>query len=105
MTQLNPQQLENGVRLAFEDTTNRYYGDYHRVKIEVRIRLAENGYERAYDFKALEKMAVPGAEVDAVRQQLLENFRQQLLPYLARPDFAQRFLATQRRQGLRLLRN
>ncbi|WP_282754678.1 hypothetical protein [Desulfuromonas thiophila] len=95
------QQLENGLQLEFEDLSNRYYGDYHRVCISIYCRLAEDDYQERYLFTSLEKMAVAGGELAAVKQQLMEQFDQRQRSYLARPDFPRRFLAARRLAGAR----
>lgn len=95
------QQLENGLQLEFEDLSNRYYGDYHRVCISIYCRLAEDGHQERYLFTSLEKMAVAGGELAAVKQQLMEQFDQRQRSYLARPDFPRRFLAARRLAGAR----
>jgi len=33
-------ELANGVRVEFVDGSNRYFGDYHRLRIEVHCRVA-----------------------------------------------------------------
>ena len=109
---LRHEQLENGLALDFFDRSNRYFGDYHKVRIEVRIRLPLHGglFRDAADAAAelaraksrfgaelvevrnLERMGVPGAEVAAVRSALIEGFLRTGGSYLQRDDYPLRLL-------------
>jgi hypothetical protein len=101
--------LENGLNVAFVDVSNRYYGDYHRVRVEVRCSLPLRpelfadavGLERARALwgetfgwvRPLDKMGVCGAEVNAVAAELVEGFVASAYPYLSQPQFPARLLA------------
>lgn len=95
------ERLANGVDVAFIDLSNRYFGDYHRVCIEVQIAApgpsgshgTTAGQQRLATVKRLERMAVAGAEVATVRQRLVDDFWRHAGRYLAHPDFPAR-LAT-----------
>lgn len=106
------EKLENGASVEFSDRSNRYYGDYHRVRIEVRyaVKLMPEHFTDAPDPLAeceklrlllgpevvytnvLEKMGVAGGEVESVRQGLIGNFVKTVLHYLNRPDFAPKLI-------------
>jgi len=95
--------------------SNRYYGDFHRVRLEVRCavpidaelfageaaaadRLAEAHRLLAgsVDYvRALERMGVAGSEVEAVRDELVHQFLQTAGPYLSRSDFPRRFVVAE----------
>lgn len=83
------------------DHSQVYFGDYYRVRLEARCEIplslhpehSGDAGEVAVYSRSLEKMAVPSAEVDAVRMSLLAEFRQNSLPYLAAPDFPAKFVA------------
>lgn len=102
MTSLEPLILDNGLRLEFSDQSNRYFGDYHRVLIEVSIAfdLPEDddgsGYwEQARTLlgpkltlnRTLERMAVASADVEQVRDQLVTDFLRHAGDYLSRPEY------------------
>ncbi len=106
-------QLKNGLLVEFRDFSNRYYGDYHRVRVEVRCRcLLAEGYFAGSDdpqgdlrkvkeqlgaelsfVRNLEKMGVAGDAVAATRQGLIESFIQSTFPYLESPNFPVRLIA------------
>jgi hypothetical protein len=111
-------ELPNRLLLRVEDQSNRYFGDYHRVRLVIRCLVpvrAEHfsasqdpiaaadaaaallGKEVIYE-KALERMGVVGSEVETTRQLLLEQFVQTNQPYLARDDFPARFIALKLRE-------
>lgn len=117
-------RLENGLTIEFSDRSNRYFGDYHRVCVEVRCRVALGpeafagsadpaaeqqaaravlGSEVAFS-RTLEKMGVAGEAVEQTREALIDSFIRSALSYLSAPAFPGRFIAGElerRRQGRR----
>lgn len=121
---IRTESLSNGVRVAFHDRSNRYFGDYHRVCVEVRCCLpltpplfagaadppAECRQARAVlgeeacHVRILERMGVAGDEVERVRQEIIDGFIRSTLPYLQSPNFPARLIAVElarHRQGRR----
>ena len=100
-------RLENDLTVEFFDSSNRYFGDFYRVCIEVKIaiplhamRLSQDQAKAAAKLKSplcfirrLERMGVAGADVQAVKDLLIQSFLASCDSYLNAPDFAQRFLA------------
>lgn len=104
--------LANGLWLEFLDRTLRYFGDYHRVRLvafcdillteelfshmedpNAALREAERLLGKSYRFeRTLERMGVPGADVDRVRQELRQGFLQTSSGYFARGDFPARMV-------------
>jgi hypothetical protein len=100
--------LTNGLHLRFYDQTNRYFGDYHRVRIVVEIELTLNnellddpelltaGKKRfgavLTTNKVLERMGVPGNRVDSLRAELVASYQTEVQSYLSRPEVPQRLL-------------
>jgi hypothetical protein len=100
--------LANGLHLRFYDQSNRYFGDYHRVRIVVEIELALDnallddqelltaGKKRfgaaLTTSKVLERMGVPGARVDELRAELVASYQQEVQSYLGRPEAPLRLL-------------
>lgn len=101
--------LPNGLRIAFYDETNRYFGDYHRVCLRVVITcdpVAAQAAAPAGDYfwseaaavldgplrveKKLERMGVAGADVAATLNILLTEFSNVADDYMARPDYPKR---------------
>ena len=97
--------LANGVTLQFFDQSNRYFGDYHRVKIVVSGTIVVDGryfpltngttLETAIKClgesftveRSLEAMGVPSSAVESKRNGLIETFVETTMPYMARSDF------------------
>lgn len=90
--------LENGLVIHFYDQSNRYFGDFHRVCIKVSIALSQD-LEISVDLsetgcfeRTLEKMGVPSADLDTVRNALIDAFLTTSRAYLERPDFPEQLL-------------
>ena len=118
MTVICQHDLPNRIKLIIEDQSNRYFGDYHRVKLLSRCPIcvaAEYfsaspdphaaaqaaqrilGQEVLYE-KSLERMGVPSHELERTKQELLDQFLQINQSYLARDDFPARFIAMKLRE-------
>jgi hypothetical protein len=89
---IKSERLDSGIQIDFIDVTNRYYGDYHRVYIEVKLRFASEEYAQSHKFQILERMGVSGADVESVQQQLLNSFCQGTMKYMVSDNFENRFL-------------
>lgn len=91
--QIAPVELCNGLVIRFEDQTNRYFGDFHRICVQVRIELP-TGIDRkqACLLKNLEKMAVPSSGVTEQRNALIESFLKASRDYLETDEAPQRLL-------------
>jgi hypothetical protein len=103
--------LGGGITARLCDATRHYFGGYYHVRIEVSavVPLSESSFAGPEEYRAahrllgerirfhrvLEKMAVPGSGISAVRQVLLEAFATNVLPYLSRPDFPERFMRSE----------
>ena len=102
------ERLVNDLTLRFHDQTNRYFGDYHRVRIVVEIELGFDSSflpdqdlltagiarfgEQLIIRKVLERMGVPGALVEEVRAKLVASYRHEIEHYLCRPEVPLRLL-------------
>jgi hypothetical protein len=103
--------LDSGLVIELDDQTSHYFGGYFHVRIQVRcaVELKQEYFASAEEYvaaaglmgnaalfeRSLEKMAVPEAEVGAVRDQLISAFRENANSYMASPDFAARFLKSE----------
>lgn len=105
--------LTNGLRLELYDFSNRYFGDYHRVCIEVRTSLpldapALADFEPSLLIKAralfgatltvmrtVERMGVAGALVEAVKAEIIAGLLHEAQNYLSRPDYPGRLLSAE----------
>lgn len=95
MTPFRSERLANGLSVDFFDRTVRYFGDYHRVRVEVRIAAADPASASWSELKTLERMGVAGAEVTVVRDRLADDYWRHAARYLAHPDFITRAAARQ----------
>ena len=91
--------LDNGLVLSFDDHSNRYFGDYHRICIEVLVSLPQGASSdqdcsagRTYTLRTLTKMGVPTAALGDERVSLVEDFLATSRGYLEKPDFPQQLL-------------
>jgi hypothetical protein len=112
---LRTDHLANGVCVDFIDGSNRYFGDYHRLKIEIRCRIAITpqlfvdsvspcaeaarvrsrlGDEIRW-VRHLERMGVAGGDLDRIRTEMIESFVKSSFSYLQSPQFSSRFVANE----------
>ncbi len=102
----------DGFSLYFYDRSNRYYGDYHRIRVVVHMEIplrreffaGESDPDRALSRarrwlgdvvrfeKSLERMGVPGSQVTVVRDELVASFLATAGGYLGKSDFPARFV-------------
>lgn len=102
--------LPNGLELELFDQSNRYFGDYHRVRILLRCRVEIRpewlrdlpsdvapkqacsllGEALVYE-RHLERMGVATAELERIKEQLIDGFLTVGGSYLGAPDFPRRF--------------
>lgn len=99
--------LADGVTVLIRDVSRHYFGGYYHVRLQVAadVPLRADWFETPLEYdnalgclgrsvrfsRTLEKMAVPQAEMEAVRNALLDSFEANLLGYLSRPDFPRSF--------------
>lgn len=95
--------LENGLTVNVFDKTQRYFGDYHHVRLEIVCEVPVPEDDPAVSFGArscrytcdLRRMGVPSADVPAVIEELLSGFSATTLAYLSSPSFPERFVRAQ----------
>lgn len=89
--------------LEFWDHSNRYFGDYHRVLIEVDalIQGADRTVRLRYQ-RPLRRMGVCSVATVRTAEILIEQFLMTAVPYMAQVGFAQKILSSLRRPGQRL---
>ena len=109
--------LADGLTATLCDTTRHYFGGYFhvRIRVSVPVELRQEMFADEAEFRdaqlrlgqqvefsrVLEKMAVPREEIEAVRQQLLKSFDDNVLPYMSRDGFAAGFLRSEYRDKLK----
>lgn len=117
MSEQMPQReytLANGLSVTVTDVSRHYYGGYWQVALEASCLV---GLETAFFdcsetaeaarrllgdavpfVRRLERMAVHGEELDAVREELLQRIERHLLGFLAHERFPERFIQTEFQQ-------
>ena len=100
MTPFRIERLANGIVLSCFDRSNRYFGDYNRVCVEIRMTVPTEA-EPLELVRQLERMAVPGARVAAVRDKLVEDFLANAGRYLVHADYPRRLAAESGKSGRR----
>ena len=108
-TTMKHECLDNGLKISFRDESNRYFGDYHRVCVvatisytlaqladdDLRLRAIAVYGEQIKLEKRLERMGVPSAEVEQVRNAQIDDFMRQATIYMSRPDYPRRLVAAE----------
>ena len=103
---IRQETLGNGLQVTFADQSNRYFGDYYRVCVTATIvctlaelpavtteeaalrRRAEESFGTTLRIvRRLERMGVPSADVNQVRDTLIDDFLAHAAGYLARPGY------------------
>ncbi|MEA3362501.1 MAG: hypothetical protein U9Q61_04445 [Thermodesulfobacteriota bacterium] len=98
--------LDNGVVVEFFDQSNRYYGDFYRVKINAvaTIPLIKTALPEDLDdlvatcpdyvtyAKSLERMGVVSSDLQKVTNSLVEDFIESVGGYLVKGSFAENLL-------------
>lgn len=124
MTIMRTEKFSNGLTVEFHDRSNRYYGDFHRVRIEVRcsipltpaaIPLSEDpeaelrrvrdmlGDEVVFS-RFLEQMGVAGDALERTKQHLIDSFARSTFSYLENPAFPSRLVARELERGKKVRR-
>jgi hypothetical protein len=100
--------LENGLIVSFYQHTHRYFGDYHRIKVEIicEVPVLEEYFTSQAEFvearaslgskavfrRKLELMGVSSAEVEQSLEGVIANFSSHSLSYLASPLFPRKLV-------------
>ncbi len=100
--------LPNSLELLCHDDSRGYFGDYHRVRvlltlsIPLEFRFFQDGEELREAKRLLpdpviyrrsaEKMAVPSADLESVRSQLVEDLLRNAGEYLGSEQFPVRYI-------------
>ncbi len=114
--QISSYDIVGGLQAVVSDDTCHYFGGYYQVKLRVSVEvgLSEGWFdslntyrdalsrlgERVTFTRTFEKLGVPEQEIGSVRENLLNAFEANLLPYLNRDDFARRFASGEYRKAV-----
>lgn len=95
--------LGHDLVLEFSDRSNRYFGDYHRILIEIdAVVETSDGRVRLRYRRPLRKMGVCGAETTRETEAMIDQFLSITGPYMRQAGFTQKLLASLQRPGQRL---
>lgn len=103
---INTIRLNNDIVVDFFDQSNRYFGDFHRIKINVSATIPfaveslspdlqkfAATYPRGVSYETtLERMGVTTSEVETITYSLINDFIESAGSYLEKKDFAERLL-------------
>ena len=103
--------LANGLTILVDDDTVNYYADYYNVHLSIRCQVAVKPkylkafkdnphYDRAVSSlgllteyrREIVKAGVPGPDVAAVKEYLLQKFEETAVPYFEKEVFPERFV-------------
>jgi hypothetical protein len=79
-----------GLRLEFYDVSNRYYGDYHQVLIEIDLLVGGESPLRLRYQRPLRRMAVSSARLETEKKCLVDGFLATTLGYLGSAGFEEK---------------
>ncbi|MCW8860675.1 MAG: hypothetical protein OQK50_03110 [Deltaproteobacteria bacterium] len=98
--------LADGIEVKFYDQSNRYFGDFHKIRILVIAKIPIDKKALQEDLKllldsstdvliyetTLVRMAVPSDQLNKVRESLALDFLDNSSRYLSKKSFVERFL-------------
>ncbi len=100
--------LPNELVIDFFDCTSRYFGDIHRVKLEIICKVpilrrhcendeawreARSLLGKEVDYRRVEeRMGVPSSEITRVLDLLMSNFREHSYPYFSSIQFPRKLI-------------
>jgi hypothetical protein len=100
--------LENGLTVSFFNHNHRYFGDYHKVRVEITCEVAilEEYFATPDEFaeamaslgasavfrRSLEQMGVSTDELEDCLDRVIENFINHSLSYIASPGFPRKLI-------------
>jgi hypothetical protein len=100
--------LENGLMVCIYNHNHRYFGDYHRVRVEIvcKVKVLEEYFADRAEYAGakaslgdsavfqhnVELMGVSSAELDRSLERVIENFANHSLAYLASPIFPRKLV-------------
>jgi len=96
MEHIMAKRLAEHLLIDFYDCSNRYFGNFHKVRILVKAQFLPGpdcGPEQeviVYE-KTLEQMGVATAAVPAARQRLIDTFMKNTAAYLLKQNFADKY--------------
>jgi hypothetical protein len=103
--------LSNGLTVRFFDTTRRYFGDYHQVRIKISCDVPlttelfedQQAFEAAFKLlgasvhyqKDVEQQGVPTLGTGDAVEQVIRQFREHSLSYFQSEAFPKKFVQSE----------
>ncbi len=100
--------LENGLTVSFYHRSNRYFGDYHRLIVEIvcEVPLKEEYFANLAEFEEaltllgetalfrrdVNLMGIPTADVEKSLEKVMDDFAHHSLSYLSSPSFPRKLV-------------
>ena len=79
------------LRLEFYDVSNRYYGDFHQIRIEVELLLGGEAQPTRLRYqRPLRRMAVTSAVLEEEKKRLVDEFLATTGVYFSSANFVQK---------------
>jgi hypothetical protein len=104
-------KLANGLTVCFYEHTHRYFGDYHRIRIDItcQIPVLEEYFDSHLDWekalrhlgkavefrRSIEQMGVPTAELRANLESAVDNFCAHAIQYITAIDFPRKVIQSE----------
>jgi hypothetical protein len=101
-------RLANGLTLLFHDRSRRYFGDYHRAKVEITcsIPILEEYFSEKQELedavknlgdavifrRSVERMGVSSADLASVLASIMDNFCEHSIHYISSPAFPRKMV-------------
>ncbi|HEX2767869.1 MAG TPA: hypothetical protein VHN12_01180 [Geobacteraceae bacterium] len=100
--------LENGLTVCIYNHNHRYFGDYHRVRVEIvcKVKVLEEYFADRAEYEEakislgdsavfrhnVELMGVSSGELDRSLERVIKNYANHSLAYLASPIFPRKLV-------------
>jgi hypothetical protein len=98
-------ELESGLILEFYDRSNRYFGDFHRILVEIEAKLnSDEGTFHLRYKRPLTKMGVAGADIELQKTRMIAQFIETTAVYMRRPEFVAKLIMALNRPNQSLWR-
>ena len=88
------------LKLEFRDNSNRYFGDYYRVLIEVDALITRDGesFHMRYQ-RPLKRMGVSSSDIERQKILLVKEFIEATNSYMCQPDYVKRLIEISKKAG------
>lgn len=97
--------LGDGLILEFHDKSNRYFGDYYRVLVEVDALIDVDGEQLRMRYqRPLRRMGVPTDSVTDQLDLLINEFLETTSAYMVQPGYVGKLIEQSKKVGKQIWR-